>query len=104
MQAHNRMLQSSSSMHCKEFGRHQGKLKMAIDNAKEEWIRKVTLEGEKATKDGQTRWKSIRKLQMAHAGRRPIGPIALLDWSVVILDQTPMHNYHATLRCRLYRC
>ena len=54
-QAHNRMLQSKSIAHRKEFRRHQRKVKTAIENAKEEWIRKTALEAEKAVKDGCTR-------------------------------------------------
>lgn len=51
---------------------------MAVHKAKEEWVRKVAVEGAEASKDGKTRWKSIRKLQMAHRGRRPAGQTALL--------------------------
>ena len=35
-------------------------------------------QGEKAVKDGRTRWQSIRKLQMAHTGRRPSRTTAIL--------------------------
>ena len=76
--AHNKLLQYGSPAHRKEFRRHQRKVKVAIDKAKEEWIQKVALEGENSTKDGRTRWKSIRKLQMAHAGRKPTRPTAVL--------------------------
>ena len=45
-------------------------LKRAVDKARENWIKRVALEGEAAVKDGKTRWESIRRLQQAHAGRR----------------------------------
>ena len=37
---------------------------------KEVWIKKTVKEEEMEVNDGQTRWKSIKKLQMAHAGHR----------------------------------
>ena len=46
-------------------------MKVAVDNAKEDWICRVVKEGKAARKDGCTRWKSIRRLQLAQAGRRP---------------------------------
>ena len=60
--AHLRMIQCNTSANRKEFRRHQRKVKVAVDNAKEEWICRVAKEGEAAKKDGCTRWKSIRKL------------------------------------------
>ena len=42
-------------------------MKKAVDKAREDWIKKVTMEGEAAVKDGKTRWESIRKLQQVHA-------------------------------------
>ena len=44
----------------------------------DEWVCKVAQEGEKATKDGRTRWKSIRKLQTAHRGHRPTRQMTVL--------------------------
>ena len=41
---------------------------MAVHKAKDEWGRKVALEGAETSKDGRARWKSIRKLRMAHSG------------------------------------
>lgn len=76
--AHHQMIQSNTVSRCKEFRKHQRKVKVAVDKAKEEWITRTAQEGEKAVKDGRTRWKSIRKLQMAHAGRRPSRPTAVL--------------------------
>ena len=61
--AHLRMIQCNTSANRKEFRRHQ---------------RKVAKEGEAAKKDGCTRWKSIRKLQLAYAGRRPTRPTAVM--------------------------
>ena len=52
-------------------------MKAAVDRAKEEWVKQIALEGEKS-KDGRTRWNSIRKLQMAHARRRPSRSTAIL--------------------------
>ena len=72
------MIQCNTSAIRKEFRRHQRKVKVAVDNAKEEWICRVAREGEAAKKDGCTRWKSIRKLQLAHAGRRPTRPTAVM--------------------------
>ena len=76
--AHNQMIQSSAIASCKEFRRHQRLVKVTMDRAKEEWIRRTAQEGEKAVKDGRTRWQSIRKLQMAHTGRRPSRTTAIL--------------------------
>ena len=51
---------------------------MAVYKAKDEWVHKVALEGAEASKDGRTRWKRIRKLQMTHSGRRPTRQTTLL--------------------------
>ena len=48
-----------------------------MDEAKEEWISRVAREAESARRDGKHRWASIRKLQMAHAGRQPARPTRL---------------------------
>ena len=72
------MIQSSTIASHKEFRRHQRLVKVTMDRAKEEWIRRMAQEGEKAVKDGRTRWQSIRKLQMAHTGRRPSRTTAIL--------------------------
>lgn len=53
-------------------------MKRAVDKAKEEWVCRVATQGEAATKDGQTRWKCIRRLQQAQAGRQPIRPRAVM--------------------------
>ena len=53
-------------------------MKKAVDKAKEEWVCRVATEGEEAVKDGRTRWKCIRKLQQAHAGRKPIRHRAIM--------------------------
>ena len=53
-------------------------VKSAVDKAKEEWVRKVTSDAERAKKDGQLRWRSIRQLQMTHRGHTPIRPTALM--------------------------
>ena len=62
----------------KEFGRCQRKVKCAVDAAKEEWICRVPGRAEKAKKDGHQRWTCVRQLQMAHQGRRPCRPTALV--------------------------
>ena len=38
-------------------------MKRAVDKAREDWIRRVAMEGEVAVKDGKTRWECIRKLK-----------------------------------------
>ena len=53
-------------------------MKKAVDKAKEKWICRVAIQGEEAVKDGRTRWKCIRKLQQAHAGRKPIRHRAIM--------------------------
>ena len=70
-EAHERMLQNNSIMNRKEFRRQQRMVKEAVQSAKEKWILRVASEGEKAGKDGRTRWNCIKKLQLTHAGRRP---------------------------------
>ena len=39
---------------------------------------RIASDAEKAIKNGRTRWRSIRKLQLAHAGRRPVKPSAVM--------------------------
>ena len=56
------------------FRQHQRVLKRVVDKAKEEWVCKVVTKAEKGTKDGHAKWNRIRKLQQAHAGRRPAKP------------------------------
>ena len=72
-----RFLQSGTTAHKKEFRRHQRVVKKAVDEAKEMWISRVVREAERAGRDGKQRWTSIRKLQMAHAGRRSVRPTRL---------------------------
>ena len=76
--AHKRMIQSNTTTNCKEFRKYQRLVKEAVDTAKEEWIRRTALEVELTQKDGKSNWKSIRKLQMAHAGRRSSRSTAVL--------------------------
>ena len=73
--AHKRMLATNSVKARKEFRQQQRKVKRAVDQAREHWIRRVALEGETAVKDGKTRWECIRRLQL-YAGRKPIRPSA----------------------------
>ena len=76
--AQKRMLQNNSTANRKEFSRQQRLVKEAIQPAKEKWILRVASEGEKASKDGRTRWNCIRNLQLTHAGRKPAKPCAVL--------------------------
>ena len=76
--AHLMMIQCSTSANRNEFRRHQRKVKDAVDNAKEECKCRVAKEGEAARRNGCTKWKSIRKLQLALAGRRPTRPTAVM--------------------------
>ena len=75
--AHNKFLQTPTTAAKKEFRRQQRALKKAVDEAKEEWIGRVMRGAECAWRDGKQRWASIRKLQMAHAGRWPAQPTRL---------------------------
>ena len=61
----------------REYRRQQRIVKRAVDKVKEEWIRRVAMEGEAAKKDGRARWDSIRRLQRVHTGCRPIRPNAV---------------------------
>ena len=76
IEATNEKLKSES--HRQEFRRQQRLVKSAVDNAKEEWIRRVALESEEAVRDGRTRWRCIRNLQTLHKGRRPVRATSLL--------------------------
>ena len=75
--AHCRFLKTLTTAAKKEFRRHQRLVKKAVDEAKEEWIRRVIREAECARRDGKQRWMSIRKLQMAYLGQRPTRPTRL---------------------------
>ena len=76
--AHLNALRSNTVANRKEFRRHQRSVKRAVDKAREEWICRVAREGEAAVKDGRARWDSVRRLQQAHAGRRPTRPMAVM--------------------------
>ena len=71
-------LRSNTQAKKKEFRRNQRTVKKAIDKAKEEWVRRVATQGEEAAKDGRARWMCIRRLQLAHAGRKPTRPQAVM--------------------------
>ena len=62
--AHLRMIQCNTSANRKKFRRHQRKVKVLVDNAKEEWIYRVAKEEGAGRKDGCTRWKSIRNCML----------------------------------------
>ena len=69
--AYCRFLHAHTTSSKKKFRQHQRVVKKAVDEAKEAWITRVVREVECVRKDGKQRWMSIRKLQMAHVGRRP---------------------------------
>ena len=77
-EAHSAYLRSNTQAKKKEFRQHQRTVKKAIDKAKEEWVCQVATQGEAAAKDGRTRWVCIRRLQQAHAGRKPTRPQAVM--------------------------
>ena len=56
--AHTRFLQNPTTAAKKEFRKHQRAVKKAVDEAKEEWIGKVTREAELARRDWKQRWKT----------------------------------------------
>jgi len=49
-----------------------------VVKAKKNWVNKVATEGEAARRDGQIRWGSIRRLQRAHSGCRPVKAATVL--------------------------
>jgi len=53
-------------------------VRKAVVKARENWINKVATEGDAARRDGQVRWGSIRRLQRAHSGHRPVKTAAVL--------------------------
>ena len=76
--AHAKVLQIDSVANRRAFRRQQRMVNAAVDEAKEEWVRRLAKDAERAKKDGKQRWKSIRQLQATFAGRRPRRPTALL--------------------------
>ena len=52
--------------------------------------------GEAAVKDEKTRWECIRRLQQAHAGRRPIMPSAVRkeDWELTQGQEKLLQRWH----------
>ena len=76
--AHLRMIQCNTLANRKEFRRHQRKVKVAVDNAKEEWICRVAKEGEPEIKGWLHKveeyqevaagscWKKINKTHCCH--------------------------------------
>ena len=71
-EAHSRALKTNSVAARKEFRHRQREVKRAVDKAREQWNKRVAMEGEKAKKDGRTRWESIRMLQRTHARRKSV--------------------------------
>ena len=93
-----KMLGCNSVAARKEFRQQQRIVKKAVDKAKEEWINRVSLECEAAVKDGKAHWDSIRRLQQAHGGCRPLTPSAVMKDNgeltkdpVEILDRWHQH-------------
>lgn len=66
-EAHNRLLQWDTSRNRNSFRRHKRAVKVAVNAAKEDWVANVAKLAEKAAKDGQTQWRNLGKLQMAHS-------------------------------------
>ena len=75
--AHCRFLQLQTTAAKRKFRKHQRIVKKAVDEAKEAWISGVIKEAVRARKDGKQRWNNIKKLQMAHRGRKPTRPARL---------------------------
>ena len=73
---------------------------IALDGKATEWVHRIALEGEAAVKDGRTRWDSIRKLQHAHAGRRPLRSSAVLkeDGEMTQGPEEVMMRWHQHFR------
>ena len=95
--AHNQMIRANSVASRKEFRKQQRTVKLAVDKAKEEWIKHIASEGEKEKKDGRTRWNNIRKLQMTYAGQRPSRSTAVLK------EDGELKKNPAEVRSRWYR-
>ena len=76
-EVHLKGLQCNAAADWKEFRKHQRIVKKAVEKTKEDWICRIAKEAEVAVKDGHARWDSIRRLQQAHAGRRPTKPSAV---------------------------
>ena len=53
-EAYSRMLRTNSAAAKREFRKRQWMVKRAVDKAREDWIRRVAMEGEAAVKDGKT--------------------------------------------------
>ena len=45
---------------------------------KEDWVNNVAAKGETARRNGQVRWGSMRRLQEAHSGHRPVQTAVVL--------------------------
>ena len=76
--AYEKVLQTDHPTNRQEFRRQQRLVKSTVDKAKEQWIMRISKEGELAARDGKTRWSCIKKLQMLHKGRRPRRPTSVL--------------------------
>jgi len=76
--AYRKFLQVGTRSRRSAFKRLQQIVRKAVVKAKEDWVNKVATEGEAARRDGQARWGSIRRLQRAHSGRRPVKTAAVL--------------------------
>ena len=75
--AHDRLLHADNTSNRREFRKHQRMVARAVVEAKERWIKRVASTAELARRDGKQRWKSVRQLQLAFAGRKATRPTAL---------------------------
>ena len=75
--AHDRLLHADNTSNRREFRKHQRMVARAVAEAKERWIKRVASTAELARRDGKHRWKSVRQLQLAFAGRKATRPTAL---------------------------
>ena len=57
--AHNRLLQDDSMTNRRQFRKHQRTVKLAVVEAKEDWVRRVATKVKQAKKDGRQRWQGV---------------------------------------------
>ena len=75
--AHDRLLHTDNTSNRREFRKHQRVVARAVVEAKERWIKSIASTAELARRDGKQRWKRVRELQLAFAGRKATRPTAL---------------------------
>ena len=65
------MLCNDSSSSCQRFGQCECRVKCAVQDAKEAWIKK-TAEAANVDQDGKGRWGCIKQLQEVFHGRQSV--------------------------------